>query len=112
MIGVKEEPIQPKAAIPLEESSGSVKAPIPWCRWVIAILLAPVVFMLALLPVGVLCGQSFGDIPDRWAFVPIIGELAFGLGVTIWALRGVVRPKPTKQRGFPPVLRKDPDGKW
>jgi hypothetical protein len=104
------DPVQPKPAIPLAELSEPIqpKIRVPWWRWVVAILLAPVVFMMSLLPIGILCGQQFNDIPDRWAFVPIIGQLAFGLGVTIWALRGVVRPKPRKQRGFPiQVTRRD-----
>lgn len=102
------DPVQPKSAAPLEESTVPVKISVPWWRWVIAILLSPVIFMLALLPIGILCGQTFNDIPDRWAFVPIIGELAFGLGATIWVLRRVVRPKLRNQRGFP-VLRKNPN---
>jgi hypothetical protein len=104
------DPVDPGVVIPLEELREPIqpKVPVPAWRWVVAALLAPVIFMLTLLPIGILCGQTFNDIPDQWAFVPIIGEFAVGLAVTIWALRGVVRPKPRKQRGFP-VLRKNPD---
>src|SRR5690349_2757780 len=79
--GEVNDPVPPKAAIPLEELGEPVqpKTPVLWWRWALAILLAPLIFMMALLPIGILCGQMFNDIPDRWAFVPIIGELAFGL---------------------------------
>ena len=104
------DPVQPKAAIPLGELSepAEPRTPVAWWRWVVAILLAPVIFMLVQLPIAILFGQQFNDIPDRWDFVPIIGEVCVGLAVTIWALRRVVRPKPRRQRGFP-VLRKDPE---
>lgn len=103
------EPVQPKIAIPLEELGEPVqpRIPVPWWRWVVAALLAPVIFVLALFPFAI-CNQLFDGIPDRYAFVPITALVALPLAVTIWALRGVVRPKPRKRRGFA-VIRKNPN---
>jgi hypothetical protein len=97
------DPVQPKPANPVDEPGEPVQTrdPVPLWRWVVAALLAPIIFLLTQLPIGLFFGQQFNDIPDRWGFVPLTGEVAIGLAVTIWALRGVVRPKLRKQRGFP-----------
>lgn len=72
------------------------KAPVPAWRYVVAILLSPVVFFLALMPMAIF-GQIFNDVPARQAYIPIIAEVSIPLAVTIYVFRGVIRPQPGRR---------------
>ena len=62
-----------------------------WLRYILAAILAVPLFPATLLLVAAVLGQAFDGIPDRWAAVPILGELALAIGLTAYTFRAVVR---------------------
>lgn len=103
-------PPLPKPAIPLEQPSEppASRVPVPKWRWVVAILLTPVIIAAMQALMLILLGQAL-EVPERYEFVVTIALWALPLGITIWILRGFVRPQPperlnqSNERGFPVV---------
>jgi len=59
-------------------------------RYVVASVVAAVVFILTLVVIGAFFGQIIADIPGQQAAIGIIAELAIPLAVSIVAFRSVV----------------------
>jgi len=105
MLDMASPPPLPKPAIPLNEPDKliSSKVPVPKRRWVVAILLAPVILVLMQNFMVLALGQELQDVPEIYAIPVAIALWALPLGITLWILRGFVRPKPPKpsiERGF------------
>lgn len=98
-------PPLPKPAIPLNEPGKPIssKVPVPKRRWVAAILLAPVIFLLVQILMLFVFGQTIAEVPESYSYVVDIAGLALPLGITLMVLRSFLWPKPPKpssQRGF------------
>ena len=101
-------PPLPKPAIPLNgpvERIPPSKVPVPKWRWVVAVLLAPLIVAVVQGIMLLLLGQAL-EVPERYEFVVTIALWALPLGIALWVLRGFLRPKPPKpsnERSFPVV---------
>ena len=104
-------PPLPMPVIPLKEPGEPTasRVTVPKWRWVVAVLLAPVILAVVQTLMVFALGQALEDVPGRYEFVVTIALWALPLGMTLWILRGFVRPKPPKplkpsnERGFPVV---------
>lgn len=98
-------PPLPKPAIPLNEPDKPISSRVPvqkW-RWVVAVVLAPVIFLLVQFLMLFVFGQTIAEVPERYSYVVDIAGFALPLGITLMVLRSFLWPKPPKpssQRGF------------
>lgn len=98
-------PPLPKPAIPLNESDKliSSKVPVPKRRWVAAVVLAPLIFLLVQFLTLFVFGQTIAEVPEHYGYVVDIAMVALPIVITLAILRAFLWPNPRKRserRGF------------
>lgn len=99
-------PPLPKPAIPLngsDERIPSSKVLVSKRRWLAAILLAPVMFLLVQFLILFVFGQTIAEVPEPYNYLADIAGVALPIGITLAVVRGFLWPKPRKRserRGF------------
>ena len=75
------------------------KVPVSGWRYVVAIIISPIVFLLSALPL-VFFGQIFNDVPSSQSYVPFVAEVSLPLAVTIYVFQGILRSKVRRPNSY------------
>jgi len=105
MLDMASPPPLPKPAIPLNEPDRPIpsRGPVSKRRWVAAIVLAPMIFLLVQFLMLFVFGQTIAEVPERYEYVVDIAGVALPIAITLAVMRAFLWPKPRKRserRGF------------